>query len=329
MIDKNKKRVSAETEKYVMALLEKSEEAYLMSLEIINKPTIKYRTEGFCFFICNAWELLLKAFIIRRENKISAINFKGSTTRTLGLLECIEKIFTSTTDYTKANLNIIREIRNKNTHNILPDYDFKFASAFQRCISNFNEFFHKHFVDYKLNSQITAFVALSNLPEEMDTALTLNPTSLFQLKMLEEKINDETTGDLITQTIKLQATKKSNEADVTFAISNNADDKATFIEVAKDVNTSHPYSASQAVAKIRETLNLSLGMNHGFNMFVFTNMCSALKVKNNQIYAYTLDYGKGEGVKKYSEKLVEHMVYVYSQNEEIRNKYKKKGHKKD
>lgn len=35
--------------KYVNALLNKSEEAYLMSIEIINKPTINYRTEGFCF----------------------------------------------------------------------------------------------------------------------------------------------------------------------------------------------------------------------------------------------------------------------------------------
>lgn len=45
---------SDDLKKYVNALLNKSEEAYLMSIEIINKPTINYRTEGFCFFICNA-----------------------------------------------------------------------------------------------------------------------------------------------------------------------------------------------------------------------------------------------------------------------------------
>lgn len=39
-----------ELNKYINALLNKSEEAYLMSIEIINKPTINYRTEGFCFF---------------------------------------------------------------------------------------------------------------------------------------------------------------------------------------------------------------------------------------------------------------------------------------
>ena len=34
--------------RYIEALLTKSEEAYLLALEIINKPTINYRTEGFC-----------------------------------------------------------------------------------------------------------------------------------------------------------------------------------------------------------------------------------------------------------------------------------------
>ena len=122
---------------YVYALLEKSEEAYLMSLEIINKPTIKYRTEGFCFFICNAWELVLKAYIIQRENNIKAMNFKHNPKQTLGLAECIESVFSSTTDSTKANLNLIRSIRNKATHNILPEYDFDLKSSIlsSRCFS--------------------------------------------------------------------------------------------------------------------------------------------------------------------------------------------------
>jgi len=41
-------------------LLNKSIEAFILGIEIYNKPTIKYRVEGFSFFICNAWELMLK-----------------------------------------------------------------------------------------------------------------------------------------------------------------------------------------------------------------------------------------------------------------------------
>ena len=43
-------------ENFINKLLEKSVEAFIMGLEIYNKPTLKYRLEGFSFFICNAWE---------------------------------------------------------------------------------------------------------------------------------------------------------------------------------------------------------------------------------------------------------------------------------
>ena len=45
-------------------LIDKSKEAFVLAIEIYNKPSIKYRLEGFSFFICNAWELMLKAYMI-------------------------------------------------------------------------------------------------------------------------------------------------------------------------------------------------------------------------------------------------------------------------
>jgi hypothetical protein len=36
-------------------LIEKSIEAFIMGLEIYNKPTIKYRIEGFSFFITKTY----------------------------------------------------------------------------------------------------------------------------------------------------------------------------------------------------------------------------------------------------------------------------------
>ena len=46
-------------------LLNKSQEAFLLAIELYNRPTIRYHAEGCCFFLCNAWELMLKAYIIR------------------------------------------------------------------------------------------------------------------------------------------------------------------------------------------------------------------------------------------------------------------------
>ena len=141
--------------KYINALLNKSEEAYLMSIEIINKPTINYRTEGFCFFICNAWELLLKAYLINKAKDINVINYKDGTNRTIGLDECVEKVFTSTTDKTKNNISFVRNIRNKATHLILPEYDFILSPAFQRCLTNYNKFFKKQFPKYNLDDNLS------------------------------------------------------------------------------------------------------------------------------------------------------------------------------
>ena len=41
-------------------LLNKSVDAYVLALETINRLSIQYRLEAFCYLICNAWELLLK-----------------------------------------------------------------------------------------------------------------------------------------------------------------------------------------------------------------------------------------------------------------------------
>ena len=47
-------------------LVNKSIEAFILGLEIYNKPTIRYRVEGFSFFVVNAWELMLKAEMLNR-----------------------------------------------------------------------------------------------------------------------------------------------------------------------------------------------------------------------------------------------------------------------
>ena len=72
----------------VTKLLEKSQEAFIMAIEIYNKPTLKYRVEGFSFFICNAWELLLKAYLI---DKGESIYYKDDASRTFSLEVCIKK----------------------------------------------------------------------------------------------------------------------------------------------------------------------------------------------------------------------------------------------
>lgn len=75
-------------------LIEKSREAFTMAIEIYNRPTIKYRVEGFSFFICNAWELMLKAFLIKTKGEKS-IYFKDG--QTIPLSECLKELLLTAT----------------------------------------------------------------------------------------------------------------------------------------------------------------------------------------------------------------------------------------
>jgi uncharacterized protein DUF3644 len=52
-------------------LLDRSQQAFALALEIFNKPTIAYRIEGFCFFYVNAWNVEQVADL---SSKITARN---------------------------------------------------------------------------------------------------------------------------------------------------------------------------------------------------------------------------------------------------------------
>lgn len=109
-------------------LVEKSIEAFILGLEIYNKPTIKYRIEGFSFFIVNAWELMLKAELLNRGE---SIYFSDKPNRTLSVEGVIKKIYTDKHTRIRLNLEKIIELRNISTHYITEDYELKYAPLFQ------------------------------------------------------------------------------------------------------------------------------------------------------------------------------------------------------
>lgn len=296
-----------ELKQYVEALLNKAEEAYLMSMEIINKPTINYRTEGFCFFICNAWELLLKAFLINKTQDINIINYKDDSNRTISLDDCVEKVFTSTTDKTKNNITFIRNIRNKATHLILPEFDFILSPVFQRCLTNFNKFFKKHFPNYKLNEKVTPFIALVNPGnDENVSSLILNPANLLLEKVKKELDND----DSLSQTLRLISTNKETEANIKFALTKDSEEKARLINVPKNIEKTHPYTTNEVIKRIKETLEMSLGPNHGFTSNKFQDICKRKGIKNNQDYCYQFEYSKNK-IYKYSGITIEYVSRIY------------------
>ena len=151
---------------FINKLIEKSTEAFIMGLEIYNKPTIKYRVEGFSFFICNAWELMLKAKLLKEGKSI----YYKDTDRTISLELAIKKIYTDKRQPLRINLEEIIKLRNISTHFITEEYEGVYAPFFQSCVLNFSEQIKKfHNIDitnYNTQNFLTFSVNINVLTNE-------------------------------------------------------------------------------------------------------------------------------------------------------------------
>ena len=117
-------------------LVEKSQDAFWMSIETYNNPRNNLRVEGFCYYICIAWEMMLKAYFIKNGKKIHYKD-KKNVNRTISLSECVAKQFTNDKDPLRINLEIIIGIRNSATHLIVPEYAEMLHGCFLSCINNY------------------------------------------------------------------------------------------------------------------------------------------------------------------------------------------------
>ena len=128
-----------------------------------------------------------------------------------------------------------------------------------------------------MNEKVTPYIALVNPGDDNDTSpLILNPTNLLLFEKIKKDLNSD---ESLSQTLRLVATKKESEADIKYTIVKDGGEKATVINIPKDIEKTHPYTATEVVKKIKETLELSLGPDHGFTLNKFQDICRRKRIK--------------------------------------------------
>lgn len=262
-------------------LLDKSKEAFVLAIEVYNKPSIKYRLEGFSFFICNAWELMLKAHIINKFGE-GAIYFPDKPNRTITLERCVQRVFTNEKAPLRKNLEKVIELRNTSTHFITEEYEAVYISLLQACVFNFvDKMMEFHNVDMTQvipENFITLSVRLKSLDEteikgkyEKQVAERLITTS-ESLKPLIEENNS-------AFSIKVEhyhyATKKREEATEIYHIEKEAIEGVRVIKEVKNPNETHKYNAKACIKEINKRLKkdgvelLYNGIHVELNMYHF------------------------------------------------------------
>lgn len=302
-------------EKLKNKFIEKSIEAFILGLEIYNKPTIKYRIEGFSFFICNAWELMLKAELLNRQ---IPIYYKDNKSRTLSLENVVKKIYSDSNTRIRLNLEKIIELRNISTHYITEDYELKYAPLFQACVINFtNELLRFH------NQDITQHIAQNFLtisasyePLSNEEIRIKYPAEIAE-KFIQQAneidiLSNEYNSDKFSIGIKqnLFITKKKKEANFTVAVCKESENKVAIIKDPKDPSQTHKYSYANVITVVEERLkkqNIKLNYKKSFNQYVLNLIIDFYKIKDEQKYAYCHKIGNSTHY-TYSEQFIEFIL---------------------
>lgn len=279
-------------------LLEKSKEAFLLSIENFNKPTIVYRLECFAYLICNAWELMLKAHLIKTKGN-SSIYYKNNKNRTISLENCIKLTFTNNKDPLRLNLEKIIELRDTSTHFITEEYEMIYIPLFQSCIFNYNEkmmtfhqiditeIVHENFLT--LTPTMKAFnqsEIIAKYPEEIANKLISTSESITDL------INQNNNNFAIRIEHYHYITKDENKATSKIKIDNSSDNVAKIIKEQQNPNDTHKYSAKSCINEINKLLkknNIELKYKNElkkFNMSHFTLMCNYYDIKSNKKFCF-------------------------------------------
>ena len=302
-------------------LVDKSIESFILGLEIYNKPTIKYRIEGFSFFICNAWELMLKAELLNRGE---SIYYEDNPERTISLNNAIKLIYPDYNTRIRLNLEKIVDLRNISTHFITQEYEVKYAPLFQACVMNYiNETMRFHKKDVSENiSQNFLTISASYEPLSNEQIKLKYPPEIAE-KLIKESneidvLSREYNSDKFSIGIRqnLYITKKTENADFTVAIHKGSDNKVDVVKEYKDPSDTHKYSFKNVITAVNERLkkkNISMSYSKGFNQYVLNLIIDFYDIKNEEKYAFKHTIGKQQSF-TYSQQFIEFIVNEIKKN---------------
>jgi hypothetical protein len=311
-------------ENFINKLLEKSVEAFIMGLEIYNKPTLKYRLEGFSFFICNAWELMLKAKLLKEGESI----YYKDTGRTISLELAIKKIYTDKRQPLRINLEEIIKLRNISTHFITEEYEGVYAPFFQSCVLNFSEQIKKFH-----NIDITNYISQNFLTLSVNINVLTNEEirGKYSKEMAEKLITNKneieflmsnnSSNDLyIPIRHEFVQIKDKKKADFIYAIAHEAEEKAKIITKFQDPNDKYKLTRKNVIASINKqilTKNIVFNYtnskgNSEFNEYTLNLIMKFYNLKNNEKYCF--EFGI---TRRYSHQLIDFCIDLIINNPNI------------
>ena len=251
-------------------LVDKSVEAYILSLETINRLSIQYRIETFCYLICSAWELLLKAKIIEDSRKRESIfrkTQKGKNKRTLTLRECLNLVFPSDLDPERRNVERMADLRDEAVHLVFSEVPRDVLCLFQAGVINYHkrlgEWFNVSLADRVHVGMMTIVYDMQPGYSDMSNSRLrkdLGKDAADFLARYCAEVREEfdrlqrPARFSIGVEYRLVLTDKRSEADIVLSTSQTGDKPHHIVQIPKDPSKSHPLRQKEVLELLNSKL---------------------------------------------------------------------------
>ena len=249
-------------------LVDKSVDAYILALETINRLSIRYRVETFCYLICNAWELLLKAKILEDTGKPNPIYYNkraGKPKRSLSLRDCLDRVIPNQKDPIRRNIERIEELRDESVHLVIVQIPHDLICLFQAGVINYhnrlNEWFGVSLADRFPVGMMSIVYDMS--PEQSDVTDSLlrrklgrdNATFLTrycaEIKQEFDQLQRSAQFSIGIE-YRLALTKRHDKADIVLSSGSTGNEPIQIVEVPKDPSRSHPFRQKGVIEQIKK-----------------------------------------------------------------------------
>jgi len=226
------------TNKTYRSLLEKSINSMLSAIEIYNKPNFSYREETFAILAVNSWELVLKAFLLKKSRykmdslyvmepvlkkngekstrKKPKLNRAGNPT-TIGLFEVIKKIEdkgTSISVNLKNSIESLVELRDNAIHfHNEKEISKELQELGFACIKNYMSIIKFWKIEIDLSKYNFYLMPLAYVDAKVDASSIKTDEVQKYINFVKNKVN-ATTDDEYTVAISIDIHfNKSNSFD--------------------------------------------------------------------------------------------------------------------
>lgn len=236
-------------------LVSRSLDAFTLALEVYNRPSMKNRVEAFAIMMVNAWELLLKAEILKAEG-YEKIFYDGD--KSISISDAVKRRLQEK-DPVRINLETIIDLRDHAIHLLIPELQPQLSRLFQATVLNYQTRYRNEMGNAPLAGQSVGMLSLVVDGPAPEVALiqklygkhAAQSVSKFIQRFDETSKTVDSTEFSIPVDYRLALVKREDESDLSLSVG-DAGEGAIIITKTKDPDATHPYHTNEALDEINK-----------------------------------------------------------------------------